>query len=251
MKPKALLLAAHPGHEILLHGWLSRMRPVVCILTDGSGHSSSARLDATADGLRESGARRGALFGRLSDREAYAMILERNEPLFTSLVESLATEIATHRPVVVVTDAVEGYNPVHDLCRLIAGAALEMTGVDAKQHEYAVVDAPFASSDDAISVDLDDDAYAAKMRRARGASPLIAEIDSLLSRYGADAYRHEVLRPVADWTDLGGSSPALYETLGEERVAAGRYAVVIRRNQHMIPLRDALLRQVKKRTCAF
>jgi hypothetical protein len=32
----AHLLIAHPGHELLLHGWICRTKPAVQILTDGS-----------------------------------------------------------------------------------------------------------------------------------------------------------------------------------------------------------------------
>src|SRR5262245_47982645 len=108
------LLVAHPGHELLLHGWISRTRPVVHVLTDGSGHSSASRLGATADLLRDLGARPGAIFGRFSDREAYAMLLERNAPLLLSVVEELAAELEREQPAMIVGDAAEGYNPVHD-----------------------------------------------------------------------------------------------------------------------------------------
>ena len=45
----AHLLVAHPGHELLLHGWISRTKPVVHVLTDGSAHSSRPRLARTAE----------------------------------------------------------------------------------------------------------------------------------------------------------------------------------------------------------
>src|SRR5947207_1965878 len=74
----------------------------------------------------------------------------------------------------------------------------------------------------------------------------------LLRDLGADAYRRETLWPVVDWTALDGdAAPPLYERYGEERVAAGRYTTVIRRREHMLPLRDALLAEVEKRSCAF
>src|SRR5947209_6163642 len=115
------LLVAHPGHELLLHGWISRNRPVVHILTDGSAHSAEAHLGMTAALLREAGARAGTIFGRLSDAEAYTMILERNVALLGSLVADLAHTLQKEQPAILVCDAVEGYNPVHDLCRLIGG----------------------------------------------------------------------------------------------------------------------------------
>src|SRR4051794_1243079 len=94
------LLVAHPGHELLLHGWISRNRPVVHILTDGSAHSAETRLDMTAALLREAGARVGTIFGRLSDAEAYTMILERNTALLGSLVAELAEQLEKDRPAI-------------------------------------------------------------------------------------------------------------------------------------------------------
>ncbi len=239
------LIVAHPGHELLLHGWISRNKPVVHVVTDG------ARLARTTDLLRTLGARRGTIFGRLSDREAYAMILERNTPLLLSLVAELAAQLETDRPAIIVGDAAEGYNPVHDLCRVIAGAAIAMADVPTKQYEYAVVNHPHSSGTAAMAIDLDEAEYAAKMQSARGHAAALTDIDALLSTHGADAYRREAFARVVDWTALDGDEPPLYERYGEERVAAGRYTRVIRRREHMLPLRDALRAAVEKRSCAF
>ncbi len=246
---EAHILVAHPGHELLLHGWICRTKPVVHVLTDGSGHSAAARLDATAELLRDAWARAGAIFGRLSDREAYAMILERNTALLFSIVAELAAAMEAQRPAMVVGDAAEGYNPVHDLCRLMAGAAIALAGADTAQYEYAVVARP--DSFDEVNIELDDAEYAAKMSRARRYAATLPDVDELLSRHGAAAYRHERLRRVVDWTDVGSGPPPLYERFGEERVAAHRYARVIRRAEHLVPLRDALCAEMEKRACAF
>jgi hypothetical protein len=247
----AHLLLAHPGHELLLHGWISHTKPTVHVLTDASAHGSARlRLGTTAALLSDLGARRGAIFGRLSDAEAYAMILERNGALLLSLVAELAAELERERPSMIVADAAEGYNPVHDLCRFIAGAAIAMAGVDVEQYEYAVVNQPHPP-DAAIVVDLDAAEYAAKIERARAHAAVLTDVDELLSRYGEDAYRREALLRVADWTALDGDAPPLYERYGEERVAAGRYAQVIRRDEHLRPLRDALRAEALKRSCAF
>lgn len=237
------LIVAHPGHELLLHGWISRNKPVVHVLTSGT------RLGRTADLLRNLGAHPSTIFGRLSDREAYAMIVERNSALLLSLVTELADQLERDRPAIIVGDAAEGHNPVHDLCRLIAGSAIAMAGVSTKQYEYAVVNHPHSFAE--IAIDLDAAEYAAKMESARGQAALLTDIEELLARHGADAYRREALGPVVDWTAIGGHEAALYERYGEERVAAGRYMKVIRRREHMLPLRDALRAEVEKRSCAF
>jgi len=54
----AALVVAHPGHEISLHGWLERVKPVVFVLTDGSGPRGVSRLSSTTRVLERAGARR-------------------------------------------------------------------------------------------------------------------------------------------------------------------------------------------------
>jgi len=102
-----------------------------------------------------------------------------------------------------------------------------------------------------LVLELDDAAYAAKMESARCRATLLPDIGELLSRHGAQVYRRETFQRVADWTDIGSGSAPLYERFGEERVAAHRYTRVIRRAEHIAPLRDALRAEVEKRTCAF
>jgi hypothetical protein len=245
------LLVAHPGHELLLYGWISRNKPVVHVLTNGSTDSSGSRLGRTAELLRGLGARSGAIFGRLSDAEAYTMILERNTALLHSLVTDLAAELERDRPSILVCDAAEGYNPVHDLCKLIGGAAIAMAGVPVKQYEYAVVNDPHSRDAAAIVVELSAAEHTAKMNRAAEQSASLADIEALVSRFGANAYQRETLCPVADWTAIDDGATPLYERYGEERVAAGQYVTVIRRREHMLPLRDALGAAVEKRSCAF
>jgi len=244
------LLVAHPGHELLLHGWISRNKPAVHVLTDGAAHSSG-RLASTAEFLRDAGARTGSIFGRLSDAEAYEMLLERNVALVYSIVSELANELQNEQPSIIVSDSAEGYNPVHDLCRLIAGAAIAMAGVRTKQYEFAVVNHPQSFDAAEIVVELDDAEYAAKMERSRRQAGALIDIDDLLKKHGADAYRLEALRAVADWRAIDEGETPLYERFGEERVAAHRYTNVIRRREHMLPLRDALCAEVEKRSCVF
>ncbi|HEX8245140.1 MAG TPA: hypothetical protein VF541_16635, partial [Longimicrobium sp.] len=41
------LVVAHPGHELRVYGWMERARPLVFVLTDGSGSGSEGRLEST------------------------------------------------------------------------------------------------------------------------------------------------------------------------------------------------------------
>src|ERR1041385_6556681 len=134
------------------------------------------------------------------------MILERNSAMLLSLVAELAAELERERPSMIVADAAEGYNPVHDLCRFIAGAAIAMCGVDVEQYEYAVVNHPHPP-DAAIVVDLDAAEYAAKIERARAHAAVLTDVDELLSRYGEDPYGGAAARPAGARSARARSAP--------------------------------------------
>jgi hypothetical protein len=245
------LVIAHPGHELLLHGWISRSKPLVHVLTDGSGHNAAPRLTQSAEGLRGLGAGTGRVFGRLTDREAYTMIMEGDVSKLLAIVDDLAADLEQHPPSMIVVDAVEGYNAVHDLCRLVAGAARAAAGVEAELYEFAITEDPVLPGG-TIEFVLDDEEHAAKLERARRQAAILVDVDELLSRYGGDAYRREAFRRIDDWTFIGdaGDEPPMYETLGEQRVAAGHYTQVVRR-EHMLRLRDALCAAAEERRCVF
>jgi hypothetical protein len=251
---RALLLVAHPGHELLLQGWMSHTKPLVNVMTDGSGHQAAPRIGRTLELLREIGVQPGSLFGRLTDREAYGMILTRDAARLLALAAELAAVIETCHPEMLVTDASEGYNPVHDLCRLIGGAAIEMSGKAMKHYEYSVVrhpwQEPMTGHGDVTFFDLDDHAYAAKMERAWRYGSQLHDVDEQLLRHGAEAFRREALRVVTDWRVFGGAEQPLYERLGEERVAAHRYERVIR-EKDILSLRDAVCNALDERPCVF
>src|SRR5436309_1960907 len=76
MGRQTALLIAHPGHELRIHGWLERARPLTFVLTDGSGSDGRPRLQSTADVLARVGARPGGVFGRLSDSAFYQALLD-------------------------------------------------------------------------------------------------------------------------------------------------------------------------------
>lgn len=177
------------------------------------------------------------------------MIVERNVPLLLSLVRDLAADLARDQPTMMVVDAAEGYNAVHDLCRLVAGAAASIAGIGTQLYEYAVTRSP-RLADAAFELELDDAELHAKLERARAEAGTLADIDELLSRYGAETYRCEAFRRVADWTAIDGGAPPMYESIGEQRVASGRYTSVIRR-EHLLALRDDLRGAVAKHSCAY
>src|SRR5215210_7115197 len=123
---RTALVVAHPGHELRVHGWLERERPEVFVLTDGSGSTGQSRVSSTVEVLRGAGAHPGSLFGRFRDSELYEVILDGRIEVLTGLARELADALIDRRVETVVADAIEGFNPSHDLCRLLTDAAVAL-----------------------------------------------------------------------------------------------------------------------------
>ena len=176
---RAALVVAHPSHELRVHGWLEEAHPYVCILTDGAGRSGESRLPRTSEVLARTGATQGAIYGRLSDLEIYAEILNGDSELFVGLVEELDQAFVTEQIDYVVGDAAEGYSVSHDICRVMIGAAVERAkqvhGHHVANFDFAVVAAPgeTQNSDD-IQLNLHDDAFERKVKAALAYTPKLA-----------------------------------------------------------------------------
>jgi len=245
-----VLIVAHPGHELRILGWLEQARPLVCVLTDGSGSSGEGRLDSTTRVLRHTRSDAGGVYGRMSDRDVYSALLEHDHDRFLRLADDLAETLLAHQADCVVGDAIEGFNPSHDVCRLVINAAVRMVSRERQgplpSYDYLLVGPPSQCPEHlrhgAFTLELDDVALGRKLEAARGYPELAAEVDAALARFGLEPFRTECLRP-SDPMERYGWDPRevpYYERYGEERVAAGVYRYVLRFREHVLPLADAL-----------
>ena len=269
--PSALVVA-HPGHQVRLHGWLELARPRVFILTDGSGHSGRPRLDATSEYLAGLGIEPGSIYGQHTDRAMYQRILERDVDFFIGLTDQLAESLSALRVRFVAGDAAEGYNSIHDICRLVVDAAVELVnrGGGAASFDYPVInrpdDCPEELLEKSVWLRLDDQTFSRKLEAARnyypelweevrvaldggGAGPM-KEFFNLTGKGGGagiEAFRVECLRPAAAaQAACGGWGPKpFYELHGERQVEAGLYDHVIRYREHIAPIAERLWRHVK------
>jgi hypothetical protein len=249
------LVIAHPGHELRVHGWLEKARPLVFVLTDGSGRSGLPRLNSTRKVLLDAGAKTGPIFGRFTDAETYASILAADFSRFTILATDLAQSFFERGIEYVAGDASEGYNPAHDLCRLILNAAVDITrrrtGREILNFDFPLIGRPDTCHQKhltgAIRIELDDIAFARKLRIAESYPELLQEVESTVTENGIEAFRKECLRPV--YESQGSyvlEDQPFYERYGERQVAAGLYPKVLRYRRHMLPLAGALRRHVEK-----
>jgi hypothetical protein len=243
---RAALIVAHPGHELRVFHWFESVRPTVFVITDGSGRSGHSRLASTTLLLNSVAAKPGSFYGRFTDLEIYEAILRGDSDLFVTLSHELARFICANDIELVAGDALEGYNPTHDLCRLIIQTAVQIAGRSSRCHPLSY-DFPLLGNPDRtrgkadLRIELDDNAFARKIAAARSYEGLESEVTNAIFFTPVDAFRIECLRFVGD-TDINieSNGKPFYEQYGEQQVEAGFYRDVVRLKDHILPLRDAL-----------
>lgn len=247
------LIIAHPGHELRVHGWMERTRPEVFVLTDGSGHTERSRLASTAEVLRRAGARPGAVFGRFRDRSLYELLLSRDLGALERLARDIAENLVQAGIRCVAADAIEGYNPGHDLCRVVADAAVRLAqsrlGRPIASYGFPLDARPDAGSWQ-IRHELDDEALRRKMEASLGYPEMRAEVERNLAEHGREAFRVECLRLVDGEAVVEHlvDDPPYYERYGERQVAAGHYERVLRFREHFLPVARGL-RELGRSAC--
>ncbi|MFA6958136.1 MAG: hypothetical protein WC538_19890 [Thermoanaerobaculia bacterium] len=243
------LVVGHPGHELRVDGWLTLAKPLTFVMTDGSGPTGAGRFASTEAILRDAGAIRGSVFGAMTDRAAYDAILSGDVALFRGLSDAIAAELVEHDITSVAGDGWEGYNPVHDACRLVIDAAVALasqrSGRAIENWSFPLVGRPdFASpGEETRFFVLDDAAFARKLEKAARYRELAADVEWAFAEYGRDAFRTEVLtripRPAWDDARFLHERP-FYEEHGEARVREGKYAELIRYRDHVVPIAEGL-----------
>lgn len=246
------LVIAHPGHELRIHGWLETARPIVFVFTDGSGRSEHSRLHSTTGILKAVGACTGTVYGRFTDAQIYAAILRGEIESFTEVALSLGQAFVDEQIEYVVTDAVEGFNPCHDLCHYLVDTAVAWAARKSNRmlarYDFLLEgrpdSCPTALRGQAIHLTLGESAFQRKVQAVQSYPELQGEVQRAIARFGADVFRAECLRPVANAPGqfLLPSEPPSYERYGEQQVALGFYTEVIRYRRHVLPFMQEVWR---------
>ena len=248
------------------------------VLTDGSGRVGQSRIGSTTEYLKKFRFQPGCIFGRLADTEVYRAILARDFEKFIGLSEELAEALVAAGTRTVAGDACEGYNPAHDLSRLITNTAIEMasraTGSRIVNYDFPIVrrpdHCPMHQRPGAALQQLDDEGFSRKLAAAFEFYPELAvetrdalrgngndavvdyyklncDEHALTALTGLDMFRIECLRPVSLADASFESEKPYYEQAGESRVANGFYEQVIRYREHMRPLANELAESVERK----
>ncbi len=131
---KRLMIFGHPGHELALFGFLRRFEPHVVIITDGGGEE---RIRQSRTGLDSIGLK--ATYLMFAENDFYAALLRRDISFFETVSDSLSLEIAASQPDQIFCDAIEFYNPVHDVTLPLALRAAAAAALRAKIFEVPLV----------------------------------------------------------------------------------------------------------------
>jgi hypothetical protein len=259
LNERSLLLIGHPGHELLLYGWIAQTRPVVCVLTDGSGMAGDARIAQSEAILKGLNAQSGPVWGEHSDREFYRHILQCDHAFFAALRDRLADCIVTRNITTVVSDAVEGYSPIHDLCEALARAAVMQASRDhaITIRHYLIPllgnpsHAPLGNDPAAIEIELTPALIARKRSTIadyakQAGAQLMAEIQSAYDHYGIATFDREYLFDASDSGWLASqqrfsAQVPHYESLGKAHVASGRDQLAITFSDHVAPISQCLM----------
>ncbi len=239
---RSLLVVAHPGHELRVCHWVEMARPDVALFTDGSGGAASDRRHGSEALLSILGAQTLQPFGLAPDRHFYAALRAGDLAFFGALLRHLERALEGRERVV--SDAPEGYNPVHDLCHALTALAVEKARArgEAIEHLCFPLDGPPEKGGaGGLRLYLDAEALARKLAAAKGFPGLEEEFGAAVAKYGAEAYAVEVLSPAPGPLETWYEGKPFYETYGERMVAEGRYTDVLRRDLHVQPLLEQLV----------
>ena len=244
---------SHPNHELAIFGFLQAYRPALIYLTDGGGE---ARVEQTRRGLASIGLLERAHFLGYPEGRFYAALLDRDTAFFAEVAGRLRGVLETLAPARVLCDAVELYNPVHDLSLPIVRAALRgapATAVfevplvhqtPAPGETYEIQRAAGARAADAIAFAIPPARVDAKLRaRDTIYTLLTAQMGAVVTDVPRDRLAVEVILPArAGLPAPGGGAMALrYERRARLLLARGEIERMITWADHYMPVATALL----------
>lgn len=218
---------------------MERERPRVFILSDGSGGAQSSRLGYSISAVRAAGATLIEGSGQRSDRDWYEAILGGDLSAFTNAADAIAAAALTMPAPLVVSDAADGYNPLHDLCQAIASAVVARISRNAKPPGFLVSPATAdAMGTETVAWKLEEDAARRKQLAVSAYMPLAEEVARLLADAPDALQTERLLVPTFNWPDHWRPG---WEAFGRRRVQERRFAAAITYRDHVLPLAKALL----------
>lgn len=185
------LSIAHPGHELLLHGFLEQAKPFVFILTDGSYATGkdmmmdSIRVIDTAIkqdkklkiNFKDDLWKRSLMIiqqdrdpeqKHIKDEQIYSEILNQNTNFFRYYADFIATTLIKRNIDYVICDPSEQENAIHEMCNIMTDIAVDFikkrTGKNIQQFYYEL-EKPYSKNPgpECVHISLDENAAERKL----------------------------------------------------------------------------------------
>jgi hypothetical protein len=178
--------------------------------------------------------------GYYTDKEIYRIILEKDYSSLTTLAQKILLDFRANNIQVVAGDAVEGFNPTHDLCRYIINQVIAVR--EAKDNTSVLnldflLDGLMSEEDASLVVRLNDDSFNRKRKAAEGYPELSYELQTAIQKYGSTPFMTEYLRKVIkpdNFSSWGNGAP-FYEQYAMEKINSGVYKKIISFREHLLP----------------
>ena len=242
------LIIGHPGHELRVFKFLELYKPRVYVLTDGSGVTGTGRINSTIKILTECGVSISPVMGYFTDKEIYRIVLENDFTVLLDLVKEIQLDFEQNNIEAVMGDAIEGFNPAHDLCRYLINnivlSAEKKTNKSLLNFDFlldGIMNAQTAG--EIISVSLTDEDFERKTKAAEEYKELATELKYAVEKYGKETFKVEHIRKVSPPyvnTAWEGEIP-FYEKYAKEKIKEGKYQEVITYKNHLLPLLNNLV----------
>ena len=260
---RRLLVLSHPNHEAAIFGIVQRLRPRLVILTDGGGDPRPAE---TRRALDKVGLLDHVSFLDFREGDFYRALLERDLDYFRIVIARLRTQLEELAPEQVICDAVEFYNPVHDLSlpivRAALGSAPEVQVFEApliyqvacqgaaNLERYELQRFPPSRRGGQIEFHLSIDELGEKLAaRDQVYGALRRQIAPLLAGTPADHFATEVIAPAArGLSEPSGDQILRYDWRAQLLLDRGQITRAITRAEHYVPLAAAILADARADT---
>lgn len=246
-----VMVFSHPNHEIAVLGTIARLKPCIVFLTDGGGED---RMAQSRQGLSSYVKPENLHFLRHSEASFYDALVGHDVALLSSVAEQVRDVIVDMNAEAAYCDAVEFYNPVHDIALPIVRAALR--GLDdlpvyevplvhqrASDGGYELQRAPSALDSQSIWSDLTDEEHASKVSTLRGGiyQSLFGQMgDMILAEVPQRAQREQFILGRRTLPEPAPGQRLRYEERGRALQSSGDVRDVITYRDHYAPMFESL-----------
>jgi hypothetical protein len=243
--PRSVMVFSHPNHEIAVLGTIYRKRPDIIFLTDGGGED---RVDQSRQGLSAYLQEDSLHFLNYTEQSLYDALIRCDVAFYRSLASEVRDLLMRLDAEEVFCDAVEFYNPVHDIALPVVLAALG--GRDIPLYEVPLIHqsgasifqiqrAPRSLAPLCVWVDLTPDESARKMATVTDGiyKILFDQMGGMITEaIPTHARREQFLRARRGLPEPAPDQALRYDERGAALKSAGTVKDEITYRQHYVPV---------------